>query len=384
MMGRASQARVWSLVDGFLGRPTAPAGSIYQLLGDAEAGQFEDAAFAGMYAERGRRSYPPSVMVKVLLLSFYEGTSDEESEQRCRYDLRWKYALGLHVTEDGPDKTTLSRFRSRLIANQQADTAFKQIVRRARQQRLVDDKIAEIVDSTAVYGAGAVQDTWTLIRKAVRALARSVREVAEHAAWAQGVLAEADDKPPIDWRDEQARRQALNDLVAQGKAALEQTAGTELDDEQQKARAVLISVLGQDVEASEDGGVQIRQGVAKDRICSVTDPEMRHGHKTSSGRFDGHKAEVGIDQQSELITHAQVIGGNAADGGALAAKLTETEQAVGVQITSVMGDSAYGRPEIRAAMAARKTELRAPEPDAPDIPEGGRVIAEKGATREVA
>ena len=55
-----------------------------------------------------------------------------------------------------------------------------------------------------------------------------------------------------------------------------------------EARGLLQTVLGQDVEPDPDRGVRIRQGVAKDRVCSVTGPEMRHGHKTSSGRFDGH------------------------------------------------------------------------------------------------
>ena len=28
---------------------------------------------------------------------------------------------------------------------------------------------------------------------------------------------------------------------------------------------------------------------------SVHDPEMRHGHKSSSRRFDGHKAAIVVD-----------------------------------------------------------------------------------------
>ena len=35
---------------------------------------------------------------------------------------------------------------------------------------------------------------------------------------------------------------------------------------------------------------------------SVHDPEMRHGHKSSRRRFDGHKAAIVVDTDTQLIT----------------------------------------------------------------------------------
>jgi IS5 family transposase len=359
VMGRR-KARAWSLVEGFMGQPKIAPGSIYEALAHAPAAQLEDAAFGGMYAEIGRPSYPPSLMIKVLLLAIHDRASDEEAEQRCLYDLRWKYALGLRLNEDGPDKTTLCRFRARLLLHQRAGEAFFQVLRWARAQGVLADQVEEVVDSTAVHGAGAVQDTLTLIRKAIRKVARTVEAVPEHAEWAKGVLQAPDQKPKIEWNDVAARRRVLNELVEQGRAALERMAGSELSTEQQQARDLLQTVLGQDVEADEAGGVRIRQGVAKDRVCSVTDPEMRHGHKTSSGRFDGHKAEVGVDRASDLVTHAEVLAGNAADGELLGRKIVETEEAVGVRVAGVMGDTAYGRPAIRETMRQQGRDLVAP------------------------
>ena len=45
----------------------------------------------------------------------------------------------------------------------------------------------------------------------------------------------------------------------------------------------------------------------------VHDPEMRHGHKSSSRRFDGHKAAIVVDTDSHLITAVDVLPGNAPD-----------------------------------------------------------------------
>ncbi|MDD4347056.1 MAG: transposase [Desulfitobacteriaceae bacterium] len=46
---------------------------------------------------------------------------------------------------------------------------------------------------------------------------------------------------------------------------------------------------------------------------------MRHGHKASKGKFNGHKAQVLIDETSEIIMNIAVTPGNEADGDALAA-----------------------------------------------------------------
>ena len=50
-------------------------------------------------------------------------------------------------------------------------------------------------------------------------------------------------------------------------------------------------LLLQDVERTDDG-VSLKDGVSRDRMMSVHDPEMRHGHKSSSRRFDGHQAAI--------------------------------------------------------------------------------------------
>ena len=63
--------------------------------------------------------------------------------------------------------------------------------------------------------------------------------------------------------------------------------------------------------ADADDGVSIRDGVSKDRMLSVHDPELRHGHKSSWRRFNGHKAAIVVDTDSQLITAVDVLPGNA-------------------------------------------------------------------------
>ena len=83
------------------------------------------------------------------------------------------------------------------------------------------------------------------------------------------------------------------------------------------AAELLGRLLLQDVERTDDG-VSLKDGVSRDRMMSVHDPEMRHGRKSSSKRFDGHKAAIVVDTGTQLITAVEVLPGNAPDNlGAL-------------------------------------------------------------------
>ena len=115
-------------------------------------------------------------------------------------------------------------------------------------------------------------------------------------------------------------------------------------------------MLLQDIERKSgdgdgDDGVSLKDGVSRDRMMSVHDPEMRHGHKSSSRRFDGHKAAIVVDTDSQLITAVEVLPGNAPDNlGAL--ELVEASEAnTGVPVEEAMGDAAYGDGDTRQAFA---------------------------------
>ena len=109
-------------------------------------------------------------------------------------------------------------------------------------------------------------------------------------------------------------------------------------------------LLLQDVECRDDGA-SLKDGVSRDRMVPVHDPEMRHGHKSSRRRFDGHKAAIVVDTDSQLITAVDVLPGNAPDNlGAL--ELVERSEAnTGVPVEEALGDAAYGDGDARQAFA---------------------------------
>jgi len=89
---------------------------------------------------------------------------------------------------------------------------------------------------------------------------------------------------------------------------------------------------------------------------SVHDPQMRHGHKSKSRRFDGHKAAV-VDADTQLITAVDVLPGNGPDNLGALELVEQSEASAGVPVVEAMGDTAYGDGSTRQAIVAAGRKL---------------------------
>jgi hypothetical protein len=101
-------------------------------------------------------------------------------------------------------------------------------------------------------------------------------------------------------------------------------------------------VLAQDVERKPEGEVEIHRGTSAERVCSVHDPEMRHGRKSKTTRFDGHKLRVGVDVESQVITAVDVMAGSAKDDEDSLELAEQSRETTGLEIEAALGDCAYG------------------------------------------
>ena len=101
-------------------------------------------------------------------------------------------------------------------------------------------------------------------------------------------------------------------------------------------------------------------------MVSVHDPEMRHGHKSSSRRFDGHKASVAVDTDSQVITAVDVLPGNASDNVGALEMVERSEESTISVVEETIGDVAYGDGGTRQSFADAGRTLRAKLPRRPD------------------
>ena len=185
----------------------------------------------------------------------------------------------------------------------------------------------------------------------------------------------------IDWSGRKAQAALLAEIVADADRLLElaREAQARLPDDSAQRQSIvdgaelLGQLLLQDIErksgdgnADADDRVSIRDGVAKDRMVSVHDPEMRHGHKSSRRRFDGHKAAIVVDTDSQLITAVDVLPGDAPDNLGALELVEQSEASTGSVVEEAMGDAAYGDGGTRHTFADAGRRLVAKVPGRPN------------------
>jgi DDE family transposase/transposase-like protein DUF772 len=345
--------------------------SVYALLHRERDRLFPDEMFADLFSELGRRSVPPSVVATVMVLQRLEGLSDREAVERYSFDARWRYAAGVGSYDCGGwasfAHTVLVDFRARLDRSGDKRRIFDRSVEVAGEAGLMGAK--RVLDSTPLYDAVATMDTITLMRSAIRALLKVADAVL--AAKLRRLIGSGDDyatsaKPQIDWDDQAAREELIHSRAQDGLAMLAYLDSQTLEGPVADAAQLLATVLGQDLEESEDGVFRIARRVAPGRVISTVDPEARHGHKTSARGFDGYKASIALDPDSEIVTDTEVSAANVGDASVAADlidDLTGGESAAGGDHASYsddvdLGDSNSGKPAGKPKGAAGGNRAR--------------------------
>ena len=108
------------------------------------------ALVGGIYAKRtGRPSYPPLLMVKVLLLQQWYTASDPEMEAALGDRLSFRRFVGLGLADPTPDHSTLSRFRTELTRRGLAEPVFTEVTRQLEARGLMV-KQGTLLDATLV------------------------------------------------------------------------------------------------------------------------------------------------------------------------------------------------------------------------------------------
>ncbi|HEX6350938.1 MAG TPA: IS1182 family transposase [Candidatus Dormibacteraeota bacterium] len=359
--------------------------TFYAYLGAHRHELFRDEEFAELYcANNGRPSVAPSLLCTALVLQAYDRCSDQEAAERAAYDQRWKVALGTTEFERPFVKSTLQLFRAQVLTHEKGRLPFEASIAAAKKvgRLKADGKIRAALDTTAILGRGAVKDTYNLIGDGIlgvmRLLARHTGKSVER--WAQ----ERDLSPytgsslkgemAIDWDDKEARRKLLEQEVADARKVLKLarqarsrwSANCKQRTRLERVIGVLDQILLDDVEEDDQGRLQIHQGTSGDRICSVHDPEMRHGRKSAKVRFDGHKLAVGVEVESQVIAAVDVMAGSAKDDEGSLELAQQVEANTGLELEAALGDCAYGTGPNRERFADAGMTLLAKEPARPE------------------
>jgi len=316
-------------------------GKFYVFLREVRAELFDEAfqaELAAIYQPRGTAPVPPALLAMVTLLQAYDQVGDADAVVTAQMDKRWQLVLGcLGATEAPFSQGVLVKFRERMIAHDLDQQLLTRTIALAKRTgKFGWQHLQAALDSSPLWGAGRIEDTWNLIGRALSAVVTCAAKAIDRPRAA--VIAEAGltlvDRSSlkaaldIDWDDPAAQAAALErllgevDQMEQWVAAQPPTA--QATPALQEALIALRAVLTQDLEPDPTtGGQRILRGVAKGRQPSLGDPEMRHGRKSRSRPFTGYKRHVVKLCEPDLIVEAVARPANEPEHLVLATLTTE-------------------------------------------------------------
>jgi hypothetical protein len=316
--------------------------------------QFQ-AGLAEAYADRpkGQPPVPPAQLALATILQAYTGVSDDEVIEATVMDRRWQLVLDCMGAEEPPfSKGTLVGFRARLIEHNLDRRLIERTVELAAATKGFGARaLRAALDSSPLWGAGRVEDTFNLMGHALRK-ALGVIAVMQGRGQAAGTaliavqarvpqLAASSLKAALDadWDNPAAREQALAGVLGLLERVEAFIAGQAGQEAAAKAVAVACQVRDQDVDCSS-AAPALRRGVAKDRRISVEDPDMRHGRKSRSVLFDGYKRHVLTDLDTGLVPAVGITAANAPEASVTGA-ITADLDAAGLTLAELHIDRAY-------------------------------------------
>ena len=259
----------------------------------------------------GQPPVPPARVALAIIIQAYTGASDDEAIEAMSMDRRWQLVPNCLDCEQAPfSKATLVRCRQAMIKHRLERRLIERTIElAAKTGGFGSRQLRAALDSSPLWGAGRVEDTYNLLGHALKKAlgviaAQQGRELSDLASEAGATIVSGSSlKAALDlnWEEPNECLSGLQVVLA----ALERvTTWMDTQPQEDSATAALTvaeQVKAQDVTLNDDGTAQLTKGVARNRRISVEDPHMRHGRKSKHQRVDGYKRHILRDLDSGLV-----------------------------------------------------------------------------------
>lgn len=265
--------------------------------------------------DNGRNAIPPVRMFKYLLLKVIFELSDVDVVERSKYDMSFKYFLGITPEAEVINASSLTKFRKQRLKDVNLlDLLISKTVQIALTKGLITSH-AVIVDSThtkARYNQKtpreALVDLSKKLRKSVYVIDESMKE-------------QMPSKPNTGILEEEIEYcKKLIDVVK--------------SKEQLCALPAIKESLNLLEETVQDDLEELQLSV---------DEDAKVGHKTYDTSFFGYKTHIAMTEE-RIITAAVVTSGEKHDGKQLQ-ELVEKSREAGIDVKEIIGDAAYSEKE---------------------------------------
>lgn len=262
--------------------------------------------------DNGRMAESPVMMFKYLLLKTIYDISDADVVERSRYDMSFKYFLGM--TPENTDlinPSSLCKFRKlRLKDKDLLNLLIGKTVGIAIEKGIIKSRTI-IVDATHTGSKSNPYSPVEILRLRSKQLRKSLYELDESIR----------DKLPSKNTDDDPEHEldytkSLLDIVSSNPSLAEVP--------RIKERLNMLKEVLSDIEG---------------HYVTSKDEDARIGHKSEDDSFFGYKTHIAISDE-RIITAATVTSGEKGDGAQLQ-ELVEQSRANGMTVETVVGDAAY-------------------------------------------
>jgi len=275
--------------------------------------------------DNGRMAESPIRMFKYLLLKVIYDISDVDVVERSRYDMSFKFFLGIAPEAEVINPSSLSKFRKlRLKDMDLLNLLIKKTVDIAIEKGVIKSKTI-IVDATHTGSRSNPYSPIEILRLRSKQLRKTIYNADEDIKDTLPKKNEDDDLvKELDYTKE------LLDIVS-GNAGIAEVPAV-------KQRINMLKETLEDIE---------------DHYTTSKDEDARMGHKSKDSSFFGYKTHIAMSDE-RIITAAVVTSGEKGDGPQLES-LVEQSRSNGMEVDTVIGDTAYsGTENLRLAENEKK------------------------------
>ena len=263
----------------------------------------------------GRTAESPIRMFKYLLLKTIYTISDVDVVERSRYDMSFKYFLDLSPEGEVIDPSSLTKFRKlRLKDTDLLNLLISKTVSIAIEKDIIKSR-SIIVDATHSLSRSNPYSALEVLRERSKLLRKAVYNIDEQM------------------KDFMPKKNDSDDLEKELAYCKELEKCIESDPTLGLIPAVKekLNLLKETVEDTQENYTLSR------------DKDARTGHKSADSKFFGYKTHLAMTEE-RIITAAVVTSGEKGDGPELP-MLLEMSRDNGIQVDTIIGDSAYSGKE---------------------------------------
>jgi transposase len=293
----------------------------------------------------GRTAESPVRMFKYLLLKTVYTVSDVDVVERSQYDMSFKYFLEMSPEERVIDPSSLTKFRKlRLKDNDLLNLLINKTVAVAIEKGIIRSK-SIIVDATHSLSRSNPYSALEVLRERSKLLRKAVYAIDEDM-----------------------------------KAGMPEKNTTDELEKELTYCSALKKYIEADGPLCQIPAVKEKLNLLKETVADTLehytlskDKDAKTGHKSADTSFFGYKTHLAMTEE-RIITAAVVTSGEKGDGPELP-KLLEISQQNGIEVETIIGDSAYSGKE-NLEMASEQ-DIKMVAKLNPSITQGGRKEEDK-------